>query len=280
MGIELRICSDIHKFHAINTLMVIHLALERLFEVAPALLWEETRRDSRCRPRRRFLALAGSQHGGTPLFPGPGPDRPSSPGPGLFAFGRVGRVLRSVYDDRMKVYTRTGDDGDTSLFSGGRVGKAHPRIEAYGTIDELNSALGLLLAEPLPDEATGRIRAVQSALFSIGSSMADPEAKLNKDPSAWSAEPLESWIDEMDASLDELRAFILPGGSRGAALAHVARTVCRRAERRVLVVEGVDPGVVPYLNRLSDALFVLARFLNHRLGIDDPEWHPSEGNRR
>jgi len=180
----------------------------------------------------------------------------------------------------MKVYTKTGDDGETSLFSGGRVGKDHPRIEAYGTIDELNSVLGLLLVEPLPDDEAGRIREVQSALFAIGSSMADPEAALDRNPSAWSAEPLEAWIDAMDASLDELRAFILPGGSRAAALAHVARTVCRRAERRTLAVDEVDPGIVPYLNRLSDALFVLARFLNRRLGIDDPEWRPRRGGRR
>lgn len=185
-----------------------------------------------------------------------------------------------MYHDPMKVYTKTGDDGETSLFSGGRVGKDHPRIEAYGTIDELNSVLGLLLVEPLPDDEAGRIREVQSALFAIGSSMADPEAALDRNPSAWSAEPLEAWIDAMDASLDELRAFILPGGSRAAALAHVARTVCRRAERRTLAVDEVDPGIVPYLNRLSDALFVLARFLNRRLGIDDPEWRPRRGGRR
>lgn len=164
------------------------------------------------------------------------------------------------------------------MFSGGRVGKDDPRVEAYGTIDELNSVLGLLLTEPLPDDVIVRVRAVQSALFSIGSAMADPEVNLDRDPSDWSAEPLESWIDAMDASLDELRAFILPGGCRGAALAHVARTVCRRAERRVLAVDRVDPEIVPYLNRLSDALFVLARYLNHRLGFADPEWHRSGGD--
>lgn len=175
----------------------------------------------------------------------------------------------------MKVYTKTGDEGETSLFSGGRVGKDHPRIEAYGTIDELNSALGLLATEVLPDEVAGRLRTVQSALFAIGSTLADPETRLPPDESAWTVGPLEEWIDSMDESLDELRSFILPGGCRGAALAHVARTVCRRAERRVLsIVEGTQPGIVPYLNRLSDALFVLARFLNARVGIADPEWRP------
>ena len=176
----------------------------------------------------------------------------------------------------MKVYTKTGDAGETSLFSGGRVAKDDPRIEAYGTVDELNSVLGLLSAEPLPDEVIARIRAVQSALFSIGSSLADPEAKLKQDVSAWAAGSLEVWIDAMDETLDELRAFILPGGSRAAALAQVARTVCRRAERRVLPIENVHPGIVSYLNRLSDALFVLGRFLNARLGIADPEWRPRD----
>jgi cob(I)alamin adenosyltransferase len=174
----------------------------------------------------------------------------------------------------MKVYTRTGDGGETSLYSGGRVGKFDARIEAYGTVDELNSTLGLLLTESLPSEAAGRLREVQEALFAVGAALADPERKLEPDPEAWAPEPLEAWIDAMDDELAELRAFILPGGGRPAALAHVARTVCRRAERRVLAVGGVTPGIVPFLNRLSDALFVLARFLNARAGIADPEWRP------
>jgi len=174
----------------------------------------------------------------------------------------------------MKIYTKTGDEGETSLFSGGRVGKDHPRIEAYGTVDELNSVLGLLVTEPLPDVIVERLQGVQSVLFSIGSSLADPESKLAPDESAWAVEPLEGWIDAMEESLDELGAFILPGGCRGAALAHVARAVCRRAERRVLSIKEVNPGIVPYLNRLSDVLFVLARFLNRRVGIADPEWRP------
>ena len=176
------------------------------------------------------------------------------------------------YHDPVKVYTKTGDAGETSLYSGGRVGKDHPLIEADGTVDELNSVLGLLATEDLPDDAAARVRAAQTALFSIGSSLADPEEKLEADTSSWQTLELEEWIDEMDAGLAELRAFILPGGCRGAAIAHVARAVCRRAERRVLVLDGVEPGIVPFLNRLSDALFVLARALNARLGIVDPEW--------
>lgn len=174
----------------------------------------------------------------------------------------------------MKLYTKTGDRGETSLFSGGRVGKNHPRIEAYGTVDELNSVLGLLLTTPLPDSAEQQLRTIQSSLFAIGSALADVDGKLEEDESAWATLPVEEWIDAMDSELDELRAFILPGGSQGAALAHLARTVCRRAERRVLAIDGIHHGIVPYLNRLSDAFFVLARALNARLGIADPEWRP------
>jgi cob(I)alamin adenosyltransferase len=172
----------------------------------------------------------------------------------------------------MKVYTKTGDRGETSLYSGGRVTKVHPRIEAYGTVDELNSTLGLLLSERLPDGVAEQIVRVQSVLFEIGASLADPEATLDGGSTPWSCEPLEEWIDSMDEQLDDLRAFILPGGSRPAAIAHVARTVCRRAERRVLAVGEIDDGIIPYLNRLSDALFVVARAVNAELGIDDPEW--------
>jgi cob(I)alamin adenosyltransferase len=176
----------------------------------------------------------------------------------------------------MKVYTRTGDDGETSLFSGGRVGKDHDRVEAYGTVDELNSVVGLLLTESLPEATARRLRECQSSLFSIGAALADPERRLSHDQLSWDCNPLEAWIDAMDDDLGELRGFILPGGTRGAALAHVARTVCRRAERRVLAVDDVPEGVVPFLNRLSDALFTLARFLNAVSGVTDSEWRSGE----
>jgi cob(I)alamin adenosyltransferase len=178
----------------------------------------------------------------------------------------------------MKVYTRTGDGGETSLFSGGRVGKDHHRLEAYGTLDELNSVLGVLRAEPLPDDVDDQLASVQETLFEIGSALADPELRIDHDHRAWDASPLELWIDAMDERLEPLSHFILPGGSRGAGLAHVARTVCRRAERRVVAVEGVGEmvpdGVGRYLNRLSDALFVAARFLNAGVGVSDPVWAP------
>jgi cob(I)alamin adenosyltransferase len=173
----------------------------------------------------------------------------------------------------MKVYTRTGDGGETSLFSGGRVTKDHRRIEAYGTLDELNAVLGLLLVEPLPDDAEARLRAVQDALFTLGSVLADPAGKLRPADESWDPSVLEGWIDAMDAEMEPLGAFILPGGSRPAALAHLARTVCRRAERRAIALDDSLPdGVLAYLNRLSDLLFVLARFINFRLGITDPRW--------
>lgn len=182
----------------------------------------------------------------------------------------------------MKVYTRTGDEGETSLLSGGRVRKDHALVEAYGTVDELNSVLGLLRSEVLPDGVEERLAQIQVVLFAMGSALADPVSKVLHEPSAWSAARLESWIDDMDAELEPLTAFIVPGGSRAAALAHIARAVCRRAERRVSAVEkptgDLPPGLMPYLNRLSDAFFVLARFLNTRSGISETEWRPrSEG---
>lgn len=177
-----------------------------------------------------------------------------------------------------KIYTKTGDSGETSLLSGGRVAKDHAFVEAYGTIDELNSQLGLLLSEPLPELLSERCAGVQETLFNIGSVLADPEGRLNHDGGMWSTGQLELWIDEMEEDLEPLREFVLPGGSRAAALAHVARTVCRRAERRVRRVDGaaVPDGVLAYLNRLSDWLFVVARWLNARVGITETRWTGGE----
>ena len=178
----------------------------------------------------------------------------------------------------MKVYTRKGDAGETSLLSGGRVRKEDTRVEAYGTVDELVALLGLLRCEPLPDDVEGRLVAIQESLFSVGAALADPEGRMEHDPHAWEAEILEEWIDAMDGEIEPLTAFILPGGSRAAVVSHVARTVCRRAERRVSELAGnaggIPEGLQAYLNRLSDALFTLARFLNARSGISETEWHP------
>jgi cob(I)alamin adenosyltransferase len=178
-----------------------------------------------------------------------------------------------------KIYTRTGDGGETSLYSGGRVGKDHPLVETYGVLDELNSLLGLLLCEPLPSQAEEQLVGIQEVLFAIGSALADPEARLPRPTEVWATEPLEAWVDSMDSDLEPLRVFVLPGGSRAAALAHLARTVCRRAERRATAASSSDlpDGVSAYLNRLSDALFTLARWLNARLGVEDREWRPAGG---
>ena len=180
----------------------------------------------------------------------------------------------------MKIYTKTGDAGETSLLSGGRVAKDHPRIAAYGTLDELNSLIGLLLTEPIRPPAGDQLEAVQRSHFAMGAALADAESKYPHHPASWAVEPIERWIDRMDSELEPLKNFILPGGSRGAAIAHVARTVCRRAERRAIVAgrEGgqLPEGVLEYLNRLSDALFVLARFLNADHGVRDRVWQSGE----
>jgi cob(I)alamin adenosyltransferase len=195
----------------------------------------------------------------------------------------VSHVSTRVYDAAVKVYTRTGDDGQTSLLSGGRVDKDDVRIEAYGSLDELNAVLGLLRCEPLPVEVETELAAIQSALFDIGCAIADARSTINHDSGAWDPGRLESWIDSMDAELDSLRHFILPGGSRGAALAHMARTVCRRGERRLEGMakagEALPPLVLAYVNRLSDALFTLARLLNHRLGAPDRVWQKTTDRR-
>jgi cob(I)alamin adenosyltransferase len=176
----------------------------------------------------------------------------------------------------MKVYTRKGDTGETSLLSGGRVRKDDPRVEAYGTVDELGSLLGMLRSEVLPGGVEGHLVEIQRALFSIGAALADPDGKMEHDPGVWDASDLESWIDAMDEELEPLKAFILAGGSRAAAVSHVARTVCRRAERRVGALDdnvgGLPEGLLAYLNRLSDALFTLSRFVNARSGITETEW--------
>ncbi len=178
----------------------------------------------------------------------------------------------------MKVYTKTGDDGTTSLFSGGRVEKDHPRLEAYGTLDELNAVLGLLVCEPLPDGCVQWIQTIQGGLFSMGAAIADADRPEPGTCLSITSGDLEEWIDHMDQELLELKAFIVPGGSRPAALAHHARTICRRTERRVrtVVIQGEDlpEDVLPFLNRLGDFFFVLARFINHTMGISDPEWRP------
>jgi cob(I)alamin adenosyltransferase len=181
----------------------------------------------------------------------------------------------------MRIYTRTGDQGDTGLFGGGRVPKSHPRVSAYGDVDELNSALGLVRATPPLDWFGPLLQSIQRDLFSIGGQLATPDpaavakalekAKLSGER----VSEFERLIDEADAELPPLRAFILPAGTAKAATLHLARTVCRRAERSVVTLAQDTPVpelFVVYLNRLSDLLFTLARLANHRDGVADETW--------
>ncbi|MDR5683404.1 MAG: cob(I)yrinic acid a,c-diamide adenosyltransferase [Armatimonadota bacterium] len=186
----------------------------------------------------------------------------------------------------MKIYTKTGDAGQTSLFGGERVFKTHPRVEAYGAVDELNSVLGVLRSRLASDDLERLVARIQNTLFDVGAQLATPrpdDPKLASHLPAVSAarvEELEDWIDRLDADLPALRAFVLPGGVEAAAWAHVARSVCRRAERRVVALastETVDPEILRYLNRLGDLLFVMARWLNRREGVADIEWERGRG---
>ncbi|HKD37742.1 MAG TPA: cob(I)yrinic acid a,c-diamide adenosyltransferase [Pirellulales bacterium] len=180
----------------------------------------------------------------------------------------------------MKIYTKTGDRGETGLFGGPRVRKDSPRIEAYGTVDELNAFLGFARCEPLPAEIDQFLSRIQSALFKVGAELATPDPARHGTSVIGGKEiaDLERAIDRFDASLEPLKQFILPGGTRGAAALHVARTVCRRAERRVVALANSADGTISvdlivYLNRLSDLLFVLARAVNAAAGQADVPWN-------
>ena len=180
-----------------------------------------------------------------------------------------------------KIYTKKGDDGTTGLGGGQRVPKDALRVEAYGTVDELNSHIGVALAFGLCDRLTDVLTSVQNELFDLGSDLCFVEEDKARFPLPQMEERhvvrLENLIDEMTAETGALQNFILPGGSVGAAYLHVARTVCRRAEREVATLageEGVGPYVLSYLNRLSDALFVMARYENAETDTPEPLWQP------
>jgi cob(I)alamin adenosyltransferase len=183
----------------------------------------------------------------------------------------------------VKIYTRTGDGGETGLFDGTRVPKSDARVSAYGDVDELNAWLGLARASLTTDAgAPGQglaaiLEHMQRDLFALGSRLADPAHKIagRVVKAAIAAEDiarLEGWIDELDTELPPLRRFILPGGSTAGAALHVARTVCRRAERAMVALGGVDPELLVYINRVSDLLFVMARAANQRHGSPEVEW--------
>jgi cob(I)alamin adenosyltransferase len=178
-----------------------------------------------------------------------------------------------------KVYTRTGDDGSTGLGSGQRLSKTAPRLVAYGTVDELSAHLGVVLAADPAPELVAPLRRIQNDLLHLGADLCVPEADKARCPGPRieprHIEALELLMDDITAQLPPLTNFLLPGGTPAAAQLHVARTVARRAERLVIALadtEPIGPHVVPYLNRLSDALFVLARYQNKLAGVTDPTW--------
>ncbi len=187
----------------------------------------------------------------------------------------------------MKIYTKTGDKGETSLYGGTRVSKAAARVESYGTLDELNAFIGLAKAGISDEKVLNQLQKIQFDLFTVGSEAATPTDKLilangkNRLDLMISEEEiseLEHWMDDLDAELEPLQFFILPSGGKAAASVHVCRTVCRRAERAMVYLnetEEVRPELIKYLNRLSDYLFILARYISKISGEKEDYWNPS-----
>ena len=178
-----------------------------------------------------------------------------------------------------KIYTKTGDDGTTGLFGGARLPKHHIRIEAYGTVDELNSVIGWLMTLVTDSETLNLLLIIQSRLFTVGSNLASDPGKdmITPDLVEEDITMVEKSIDSMQAVLPELKHFILPGGSPSVSAAHLARTVCRRAERKCVALayeSTVEAIIILYLNRLSDYFFVLARWLGQQEGVEEIKWVP------
>lgn len=188
----------------------------------------------------------------------------------------------------MKIYTKTGDKGETSLYGGTRVSKAAARVESYGTLDELNAFIGLAKAEISDEKVLSQLQKIQFDLFTVGSEAATPtdklilangKSRLDLLISEEEIMELERWMDNFDAELEPLQFFILPSGGKAAASVHVCRTVCRRAERAMVHLnetEEVRPELIKYLNRLSDYLFILARYISKISGEKEEYWNPSE----
>jgi cob(I)alamin adenosyltransferase len=179
----------------------------------------------------------------------------------------------------VKIYTRTGDDGDTGLFDGTRVSKSNPRVAAYGDVDELNAWLGFVHASTDDQDVRTMLEQIQRDLFGLGARLADParriaERVIKAAVTSQDVARLESWIDRLESELPPLRRFILAGGSPAGATLHLARTVCRRAERSIVALgsDAIEPELVVYINRLSDLLFVMARAANRRAGAPELEW--------
>jgi cob(I)alamin adenosyltransferase len=176
----------------------------------------------------------------------------------------------------VKIYTKTGDAGETGLFDGTRVPKSDVRVDAYGEVDELNAWLGVVRAAGLDEDIDRMIVQIQRDLFAVGARLADPSAMIaarvtKAAVSEDAVTRLENWIDALESELTPLRRFILAGGTAAGAALHLARTVCRRSERRIVAI-GAEPAILVYVNRLSDLLFVMARAVNHRAGVPEIEW--------
>ena len=203
---------------------------------------------------------------------------------GRFSGSPGGSVATAMTVNLTRIYTRQGDDGETHLGDMSRVPKTHQRIDAYGDVDELNAHVGVALAMPtLPSGFGEWLTRIQNDLFDVGADLAVPDGadarerlRIVPEQTAW----LEQVCDQVNATLPNLKSFVLPGGSSLAAQLHVCRTTCRRAERRVLAVDGANPEVVRYLNRLSDLLFILARAANAAAGGDEPLWVPGASRQR
>ena len=179
----------------------------------------------------------------------------------------------------MRIYTKTGDAGETSLFDNTRVSKSDARVDAYGEVDELNANLGTVCASGVDADLATEIEKIQKELFAVGARLADPRSRIAERVTKAAVgdndvKRLETLIDTLETELPPLRRFILPGGSSSGALLHQARTVCRRVERRIIALGAgaVEPIVIVYLNRLSDLLFVMARVANYRAGMPEIEW--------
>jgi cob(I)alamin adenosyltransferase len=230
--------------------------------------------DERSAVRRRIRAGSTADWNST----GPKPTHGQRP-------ARSSRGLSAAHNASMprldRIYTKTGDEGMTGLGGGQRVAKDSLRVEAYGTVDELNSHIGVALAIGLCQRLASALPAIQNQLFDLGADLATPATSQARHPvptvQQRHIEALEHLIDELNEVVGPLTNFLLPGGSPGAAQLHVARTVCRRAERTATTLardEQIGPTVLPYLNRLSDALFVMARYENHERGVAEPLWEP------
>ncbi len=193
--------------------------------------------------------------------------------------GREEEAIETHIIPRVRIYTKTGDTGDTSLFDNTRVSKSDARVDAYGEVDELNANLGNVCASGVDADLATEIEKIQKELFAIGARLADPRSRIAERVTKAAVtdkdvDRLEKLIDLLETELPPLRRFILPGGSSSGALLHQARTVCRRVERRVVALgaDAVDSIVVVYLNRRSDLLFVMARAANHGAGMPEFEW--------